>query len=664
MSLGSAGGFFTLTELDEQLSSLHSDYPDLVSNPIEIGRSREGRPILAFSVTAAESTDGIPAMLYTGLIHAREPIGLMGAVYSMRTLADGYARDNEIRRLLESRVLWFVPVANPDGYSWNLEHYPDGGGLWRKNSPNTGRSPVDLNRNFGPERNWTENAAPLSLDSTSESYRGPYPFSEPEAQALRDFVVEHGIRIGLNVHAFGNMLIDMREPDVADEMPTAWFDDASAALADQNGYAPGRAREAVGYEAAGSIDRWMALTERTDGRPRFSWAPEVGSEQDGFWPAPPRISELCEEIWSVVLVAAHLSGDYVVARNCFTGRFGGDVVVRGDLENLGVDSVRSATVALREDGSDELHLLELAPGESRTFALPVVSSFPSGQARDTVEILAVTDNTATGTTVAPLVPSRDTLFVETFSHDLSKWTNDLWGIQSLEDERRVLADSPYDSTVSTSIPNAIRTAVPVALTDHDAATLSFDFKGEVNGLGHHVDVEVRPADQRTWHRVDASGLQQLRRNAQAQRSFIRGGHHTWRHVEVNLDQYGGQEIFVRFTMAAPHIESPILLDGIYVDNVIVEAAHVERSDVAPERDSSRDTDDGPALRYDPTIARLQARSRSPFDLQVFNVAGQSVYRGDGEGALNIDTSGWAPALYLVEIRTGDRLLRRAIPIVR
>ena len=36
-----------------------------------------------------------------------------------------------------------------------------------------------------------------------EDYRGPSPFSEPEAQALKKFVEGHDLSIALNYHSFG-----------------------------------------------------------------------------------------------------------------------------------------------------------------------------------------------------------------------------------------------------------------------------------------------------------------------------------------------------------------------------------------------------------------------------------------------------------------------------
>eukprot|EP00962_Isochrysis_galbana_P034944 scaffold11912_cov84-Isochrysis_galbana.AAC.1 len=63
---------------------------------------------------------------------------------------------SDAHRLIRSRRMILLPVANPDGYSWNAQTSPRGGGMRRKNGlrtcTSTGSSTndgVDLNRNFG-----------------------------------------------------------------------------------------------------------------------------------------------------------------------------------------------------------------------------------------------------------------------------------------------------------------------------------------------------------------------------------------------------------------------------------------------------------------------------------------------------------------------------------
>ncbi len=45
-------------------------------------------------------------------------------------------------------------------------------------------------------------------DVCSEMYRGPFPFSEPETAAIRDFVGNWtNIKVAINLHAYGNLYI-------------------------------------------------------------------------------------------------------------------------------------------------------------------------------------------------------------------------------------------------------------------------------------------------------------------------------------------------------------------------------------------------------------------------------------------------------------------------
>ena len=60
-------------------------------------------------------------------------------------------RTSEVSYLVDNRELYFVPVINPDGYAYNEQISPNGGGMWRKSRRNNGGGiyGVDLNRNYG-----------------------------------------------------------------------------------------------------------------------------------------------------------------------------------------------------------------------------------------------------------------------------------------------------------------------------------------------------------------------------------------------------------------------------------------------------------------------------------------------------------------------------------
>lgn len=157
---GSMGGYFTYSEVEKEMDRLANAYPQWLGRPIQVGRSRLGNPIYMWCMTqdlegcAGESHR--PAVLYTALVHSREPATVMCLVQMMRALLrDADLGQDSARFVLANRKLLVLPVANPDGYLWNEMHRRAGGGMKRKNGASTCNQKdsendgVDLNRNFG-----------------------------------------------------------------------------------------------------------------------------------------------------------------------------------------------------------------------------------------------------------------------------------------------------------------------------------------------------------------------------------------------------------------------------------------------------------------------------------------------------------------------------------
>ena len=127
----------------------------------------------------------------------------------MHYLLENYTRDRKVRELINTREVWIVPVANPDGYDHTFE---PGQRLWRKNlRDNNGNGTtepgdgVDLNRNFAYK--WGYDNEGSSPDPTSETYRGPAPTSEPETQGARGAREAHHAEFFVNYHSAAQLLL-------------------------------------------------------------------------------------------------------------------------------------------------------------------------------------------------------------------------------------------------------------------------------------------------------------------------------------------------------------------------------------------------------------------------------------------------------------------------
>lgn len=287
------GGYHTYSEVGVALDSMHTLYPSLTTAKINIGNSLEGRAIWALKISDNPDADeDEPEVFYNGLTHAREPIGMEVLLYFMWNLLTTYGSDSLSTYLVNNRELWFVPVVNPDGYEYNRQTNPNGGGMWRKNRRvcTGGNHGVDLNRNFGYMWGYDdEGSSPYCSD---ETYRGTAGFSEPETQIWRDFVNSKHFKMTLDNHTFGMYLL---YPWGYDRLYTPHHN-LYVAIADSmskfNGHAIGTPWELLYPVNGGSID-WEYGD--TISKPMIlAISPEIGTQDDGFWPPSSRILPLCQ----------------------------------------------------------------------------------------------------------------------------------------------------------------------------------------------------------------------------------------------------------------------------------------------------------------------------------------------------------------------------------
>lgn len=292
--LGSMGGYYTFEEIETQLDKLFLDFPELISEKVSLGQTLEGRDIWMVKISDNPNVDeNEPEMLYTGLHHAREPMSFMNLFYFMHWLLENYNIDAEATALIDSRELYFVPAVNPDGLVYNQQIAPNGGGMQRKNMHETcigSVDGVDLNRNYSYM--WGLDDSGSSPDGCNETYRGVLPFSEPESQAIRDFVNSHNFKIALNYHSYSNLLIyplGYTYDNPMDQNDLDIFIEYGEQMVQYNGYALGTGPELL-YPVNGEACDWMYGE-----RGIFAYTPEVGSASDGFWPPTNRIIPLAEE---------------------------------------------------------------------------------------------------------------------------------------------------------------------------------------------------------------------------------------------------------------------------------------------------------------------------------------------------------------------------------
>ena len=287
------GGYRTYAEMVAVMDSFASNYPDLCTPKFNIATSEQGRALWTMKVSDNPSVnEDEPKAFVNGLHHAREPIGGEITLEFMRFLLTQYGTDPVATNLVDNYQLYFCPVSNPDGYEYNRQIAPNGGGMWRKNRRNNwdGNYGVDLNRNYSYFWGYDDNGS--SPSTSSEVYRGPTPSSEPEVLGLQNFETAQDFAIVVNYHAYGDLFLYPwgYYNGVAEDVS---FYDSLGAYANSQGYTVGTPWQTL-YSTNGDSNDWGYGQDRYRRR-SFSIVIEVGNDFDGFWPDQSRIAPLVNQ---------------------------------------------------------------------------------------------------------------------------------------------------------------------------------------------------------------------------------------------------------------------------------------------------------------------------------------------------------------------------------
>ena len=208
--------FHTYEEVGAELDSLAQAYPGIAMVD-SIGRStQEGRTIWAFKISDNVHTEeDEPAVLYDGVHHACEVMGLEICMYMINHLLSNYGSDPTVTSWVDNTEIWFIPLLNPDGHFAVTSEISL---FWRKNGRDHNENGilyeymcddwwtcrtegVDVNRNY--DFNWQNGG---SGDPWNHYYRGSSPFSESETEAIQDLATEQRFVFSISYHSYGEIV--------------------------------------------------------------------------------------------------------------------------------------------------------------------------------------------------------------------------------------------------------------------------------------------------------------------------------------------------------------------------------------------------------------------------------------------------------------------------
>jgi murein tripeptide amidase MpaA len=276
--------YFNNQELEEILRGWAETFPDITALS-QLGESFEKHPVWLLTITNKETGEdrSKPALWLDANIHATEIAGTTTALYIINHLLNNYGKDVSVTSLIDGSTFYIAPRLNPDGAALAMApnpqylrsgvraypyeekdeglheedidgdgkilqiRIPDPSGDWKKSSLDSRlmekRRPdenegefyrlliegiinewdgyiikearpfqgLDFNRNFPFE--WKPEG--------EQEGSGPYPASEPEINAVVDFISRHpNINIAITYHTFSRVILRPYSTKSDNEMET------------------------------------------------------------------------------------------------------------------------------------------------------------------------------------------------------------------------------------------------------------------------------------------------------------------------------------------------------------------------------------------------------------------------------------------------------------
>jgi len=310
-----------------------------------------------------ELNEDEPNVFFGAAIHGREPISLEVDMHILYYLLENYQVEDSVACWIDNTQIWFIPLINPDGHKLSVEELHT---MQRKNirdndlDGNVDYSSVDgvdLNRNF--DFHW--NGPYSSSNYTSQSYRGPSPWSEPETVYLRDLLQSYKFYAGITYHSYGQWVLwPLGHDPNAGSYDELVMDDLATRMAatipkiDDPEITYGSKQASIGYLGSGTMGDWGYGVERI-----FSFTIELATT---FYPPASQIEQICQDNLQAPLIMLDRINYAMVTGNITD--ISGDPLI-AEVYVVEIDSVlgMSEVAPVRSDSTFGRFYRLLMPGE-------------------------------------------------------------------------------------------------------------------------------------------------------------------------------------------------------------------------------------------------------------------------------------------------------------
>lgn len=624
---GTYGGYHKLAELELLFDSLSSEHPSLMSSKFSIGKSHNGKDIWAYKLSdnvVDDESSNEKVAYYDALHHAREMNSLPSLIFFTIWLLENYNSAPLATYILNNRELYFVPTVNPDGYYFNEVNYPDGGGMWRKNRRNNedGSIGVDINRNYSYGYGLDNGSASWG---SSETYRGPYEFSEPEAVAIRDFIDSIKPVTANIIHTkAGRYLIPYTYSDETPDYEI--YSELTIGAADENDYIYGNCKQILDYYSSGTTIDYL------HSKGIYCWLPELKGTD--FWAPKSEILPVASENLKFNQMIALAAGSYpmyhsIVAQDK-SAEGKKELALKVNVKNRGLSvSTTEVTVKLSSLTSNisifpenqtissiSKHVIKPTPNDF-VVNYSLLETVPS----NLFIIVHILENNAEISTDTVIFTAGETniLFDDNGENGLINWTNNgTWDTTSLTsnkgntgftDSRNGNCSNNMNSTLT------LKNAINLSGTLHPVLSFNAKWSSEKNYDG--TNIQISTDNGFNWNTLEGIYTSSVN----GTKGYT--GTNDWVNEVINLSNYIGDEILLRFKSSTNYSTS---VDGFYFDNILI----ADYKDFQTENFVNIKNNHSMPLKYqfENGIIKLQGIISNEEDLalSIYDLKGRNIYR--------------------------------------
>lgn len=647
--LGSMAGFYTYQEFLDELDSMASKYPNLITSKAQISTftSIEGRPLYWVRISDNPNSDETEEeVLYTSIHHAREPASLSQLIYYMWWILENYGTNDEVTYLVDETEMYFIPMINPDGYVYNETTNPGGGGMHRKNRRNVGTSNkgVDLNRNYSYEWGTTG----VSFSPNNDTYCGTAAFSEPETQAVKWFCENHDIQFAFNAHTHGNLLLFPYGYDTPLAPDHDYFQAFTNHMVLYNGYSAIKSSDL--YPASGDSDDWMYADDLVAKPKIYAMTPECSSEgtSNDFWPPQSSIHDICAvNIW-MNKTLAHMPHVYGVVTDqdpnqiSVTSGYFHYEIERLGLENGDITVSMTALTGIQTLGAPNVHTLNIMDIENDSISFVLD---PGIQFGDEIKYLLKTDN---GTwikidTISKTYGSGTAVFSDD-CNDLTNWTGN-WNFTSEDfiSASNSITDSPFTNYADDE-NSEIELNQSFSFENATYAYVNFYAKWEIENDYDYVQFMASTDGGTSWIPLCGKYTNAGNSNQDLDNPLYDNFQTDWVLEEVDLSDFIGMtDVRFKFRLIS---DAGVTEDGFYFDDFAIYTDHID--------DSGTDEFTQNVLSIYPNPAHdvitLQFTNYSAVShIEIYNELGELVSAWKPTSSTQLlSVQNWAEGVYLIK----------------